>query len=124
MMVASVQYNIYLQCVKCISSNLYGVLPVLFYVLCILFQTATYCDMYPVTNYTMEIKQFSPGSDVQTLNFRSAINHLVANDLSENEIYTFRMTAWNSVGSISSDAVEVCKLAIMYFQFPLILGHG
>ena len=90
----------------------------------ILFQRATYCDMYPVTSYTMEIKQFS-GSDVQTLNFRSATNHIIANDLSENEIYKFRMTAWNSEGSVSSDAVEVCKLPFMHFQLiQLIVGHG
>ena len=78
--------------------------------------------MYPVTNYTMEIKQFSSGSDIQSLNFRSAMNHIVANNLLENEIYMFQMTAWNSAGSVSSDAVEVCKLAIMYFQFPIDCG--
>ena len=86
----------------------------LFCVLCILFQRVTYCDMYPMTNYTMEIKQFFSGSDVQTLNFRSATNHIVVNDLLENEIYKFRMTAWNSVGSVSSDAVDVCKLALIH----------
>ena len=67
--------------------------------------------MYPVTNYTMEIEQLSSESDMQSVTFRSITNHIVANDLLENAIYMFRITAWNSVGSVSSDAVTVCKLA-------------
>jgi hypothetical protein len=72
--------------------------------------------MYPVTNYMMEIKRLSSESDTQSLTFRSTTNHIIANDLSENEIYRFQMTAWNSAGSVSSDAVTVCKLATEHFQ--------
>ena len=78
----------------------------------LLLQIATYCDMYPVTNYMMELKWLSSESDMQSLKFRSTTNHIIADDLLENEIYRFQMTAWNSVGSVSSDAITVCKLAI------------
>ena len=77
----------------------------------LLLQIATYCDMYPVTNYTMEMKRVSLESDMQSLKFGSTTNHIVA-DLLENEIYKFQMTAWNSAGSVSSDAITVCKLVI------------
>ncbi len=79
-------------------------------------QVATYCDMYPVTNYTMEIKRLSSESDMQSQIFRSTTNHIIANDLLENKIYKFQMRAWNSAGSVSSDAVTVCKLATEHFQ--------
>ena len=75
------------------------------------FQTAIYCEMYPVTNYTLKIKQLSTGSDIQELTYVSATNCVIANNLLENVIYLFRITAWNSAGSASSDSVEVCKLA-------------
>ena len=78
----------------------------------LLLQIATYCDLYPVTNYTMEIKQISSENDMQSLKFGSTTNHIIADNLLENEIYKFQMTAWNSVGSVSSDAITVCKLAI------------
>ena len=77
----------------------------------ILFQMVRYCDMHPVTHYTMEIEQLSSESDMQSLMFRSTTNHIATNDLLENAIYMFRMTAWNSVGPVSSDAVIICKLA-------------
>jgi hypothetical protein len=72
--------------------------------------------MYPVTNYTMEIKRLSSESDMISLKFTSTMNHIIANDLLENEIYKFQMTAWNSAGSVSTDAVTVCKLATEHFQ--------
>ena len=77
-----------------------------------LLQIATYCDMYPVTNYTMEIKRLSSESVMQSLKFGSTTNHIIANDLLENEIYKFQMTAWNSAGSVSSNAITVCKSVI------------
>ena len=81
-------------------------------IICTSLQTARYCEMYPVTNYTMEIKELSSGSDVQS--FASVTNCIVADDLLENVMYMFRITAWNSAGSASSDALNVCKLAITF----------
>ena len=66
--------------------------------------------MYPVTNYTMEIKQVSSGSDVQS--FASVTNCIIVDGLLENVIYMFRITAVNSASSASSDAIKVCKLTI------------
>ena len=77
--------------------------------------------MYSVTNYTMEIKRLSAGSDIQSLTFRSTTNRIIANGLLENAIYKFQMIAWNSVGAVSSGAVKVCKSASMHFQLPIDL---
>ena len=77
--------------------------------------------MYPVTNYTLTIKQLSTGSDVQELKFVSATNYIIANGLLENVIYMYQITAWNSAGSVSSDAVKACKLPIN-FTFQIDMG--
>ena len=72
--------------------------------------------MYPVTNYSLEVKELSPGSDVKS--FESLTNLIITTDLVEDAIYMLQITVWNSVGSVSSDNKLVCK-----FLLPLHSLH-
>ena len=65
-------------------------------------QPADYCEDYPVTIYTLEIEMISSK--------QSEGNFIVATNLSENEVYTYRLGASNSVGTVwTTNSVLICK---------------
>ena len=69
-------------------------------------QPADYCQDYPVTNYTLEIEMASTRMYIM-----SEGNFIVATNLSENEVYTYRLGAANSVGTVwSTNSTHICKL--------------
>ena len=61
--------------------------------------------MYPVTNYTLEVN----GSSLNIQSPMSVENSITTNDLSENVIYTFKILAFNSVVSLSTNETEICE---------------
>lgn len=76
-----------------------------------LFQPASYCQEYPVDNYTFIIIGQSHDSEMSDTAFN---NSIIVNDLVEDSIYKFRIEALNSIGSKSSNEKTVCKFTIVW----------
>ena len=73
-------------------------------------QPATYCEDYPVTNYTLECV-----SDSMKIQFTSEETVVVATNLSENALYQCTLYALNSVGNVSTGYTkDICKLKREY----------
>ena len=71
-------------------------------------QPACYCADYPVTNYSLEVIQVGEGSSGMI--FISTENSIKANDLLKDTIYVYRISAINSVGTVSTNlSQEICK---------------
>ena len=71
-------------------------------------QPASYCADYPVTNYSLEVIQV--GEDSSGMIFISTENSIKADNLSEDAIYIYRISAINSVGTVSTNlSQEICK---------------
>ena len=73
-------------------------------------QPASYCDDYPVTNYSLEVTEVRVGEDTSGIIFTSLENSIKAENLSDDAIYVFRLSAINSVGTVSTNlSQEICK---------------
>ena len=71
-------------------------------------QPACYCADYPVTNYSLEVIQVGEGSSGMI--FISTENSIKADDLLKDTIYVYRISAINSVGTVSTNlSQEICK---------------
>ena len=79
-------------------------------------QPANYCEQYPVVNYTLEVESLESPAQPQTLQFPAEWTEspLTVDNLEEDVIYSFRVIAHNSVGNVSSKAIEVCEFANSY----------
>ena len=76
-------------------------------------QSAISCDDYPVINYTLEITRIGvPSSRMQ---FTSVENFIKAENLSDDAVYVYRLSATNSVGTVSTNhSQEICKFVKLY----------
>ena len=73
-------------------------------------QSASYCADYPVTNYSLEVTELRVEEDTSGTIFTSLENSIKAENLSEDAIYVFRLSASNSVGTVSTNlSQEICK---------------
>ena len=73
-------------------------------------QPASYCDEYPVTNYSLEVTEVRVGEDTSGMIFTSMENPIKAENLSNDAIYVFRLSARNLVGTVSTNlSQEICK---------------
>ena len=71
-------------------------------------QPANFCTEYPVTNYSLEVTEV--GVDTSGMQFTSLENFIKAENLSEDTIYVFKLSAINSVGIVSANlSPEICK---------------
>ena len=74
-------------------------------------QPASYCDDYPVTNYSLEVTEVRVGEDPSGMIFTSMENPIKAENLSDDAIYVFRLSATNSVGTVSTNlSQEICEI--------------
>ena len=74
-------------------------------------QPANYCEMYPVTGYTLEVE--GPTSHLANT-WRQSPNsnlklELTVKSLKANQAYVFRVVASNSVGNVSTESKIICK---------------
>lgn len=75
-----------------------------------LLQPAMYCEEYPVDNYSLVVEGVWPvGLPQATSELFSTENRLIADFLSEDTVYNFKVHAQNSVGKVSTKGVEICK---------------
>jgi hypothetical protein len=75
----------------------------------LLMQPASYCADYPVTSYSLEVTEVRV-EDSSGMTFASLENFIRAENLSEDAIYVFRLSASNSVGTVSTNlSQEICK---------------
>ena len=70
-----------------------------------------FCEDYPVLSYTLEVQ--SSSSDIVTHSIVPWHSNLIAN-LSENRVYTLRIFASNTVGTVSSSRRQFCEFSIHY----------
>ena len=71
-------------------------------------QPASFCADYPVTNYSLEVTEV--GEDSSGMQFTFLENFIKAENLSEDAIYVFKLSATNSVGTVSTNlSQEICK---------------
>ena len=74
----------------------------------LLIQPASFCVDYPITNYSLEVTEV--GVDTSGMQFTSLENFIKAENLSEDTIYVFKLSATNSVGTVSTNlSQEICK---------------
>ena len=77
-----------------------------------LLQPATFCEDYPVTNYTLELTGVQVASS--EMKFTSMDNVIVATNLSENAVYIYQLSVTNSVGTVSANITQqICKLFVV-----------
>jgi hypothetical protein len=92
-------------------------------------QPASYCADYPVTNYSLEVTEVRVGEDSSGMIFTSLENFIRAENLSEDAIYVFRLSASNSAGTVSTNlSQEICKFdcdtaCSVHTQYPLWLRN-
>ena len=73
-------------------------------------QPASYCADYPVTNYSLEVTEVRVEEDTSGIIFTSMDNPIKTENLSDDAIYVFRLSATNSVGTVSTNlSQEICK---------------
>ena len=81
--------------------------------------TQYYCDEYPPSNLTLEI---ASDSLPHPLILTYSANDDITAQLAEDGVYTFRVWATNSVGSVVTSNRRICKIA--NFHFILIILHN
>ena len=75
-------------------------------------QPAKYCGDYPVANYTLVVEsQVTPGwpGTVNSTSVSSG-NTLEGHAMFQDAIYLFKIVVGNSVGTVSTQGVQICKL--------------
>ena len=68
---------------------------------------------YPVANYTLEVEGVVSAGSPGTPQFTSELageNTLRAEDIPQNEVYLFKVSAGNCVGQVSTKNMEICEL--------------
>ena len=73
-----------------------------------LLQPAKYCEEYPVDTYSLVVEGVGPSGSPQAELFLRE-NQLIADQLSEDAVYIFKVHAQNSVGKASTKGIEICK---------------
>ena len=78
-------------------------------------QSAISCDDYPVINYTLEITRV--GVTSSRMKFTSVENFMKTGNLSDDAVYVYRLSASNSVGTVSTNySQEICKFVMLYYN--------
>ena len=73
-------------------------------------QPASYCEAYPVVNYTMIVMNSLIDETVESVSATHADSFTLAGNLSDNADYYFKILVANSVGIVSTNDTHFCKL--------------
>ena len=73
-------------------------------------QPASYCEAYPVKNYTMIIMDSLIDETVESVSATHADSFTLSGNLSDNAGYSFEILVANSVGIVSTNDTHFCKL--------------
>lgn len=84
-----------------------------------LLQPAKYCEEYPVDNYSLVVEGVGPAGSPQVELFTTE-NQLIADYLSEDAVYIFKVHAQNSVGKVSTKGIEICKFLDRAIATPVL----
>ena len=69
------------------------------------------CDAYPILNYTLELTDESSDSLVSSSGMNDST--FTVGNLTEDTMYTYRISVSNSVGSVSSEGKTMCKSLVV-----------
>ena len=73
-------------------------------------QPAKYCGDYPVANYTLVVESSLGWPETVNSTSVSSGNTLEGHDMFQDTIYLFKIVVHNSVGTVSTQGVQICKL--------------
>ena len=72
-------------------------------------QPASYCEEYPVINYTLVVNGSFNDEVVRSISAVHADNITLNGNLSENAYYSFKISVANTVGIFSTTDRQFCK---------------
>ena len=72
-------------------------------------QPASYCEKYPIMNYTLVVNSSLNDEVVRSMSAVHADNFMLNEILSENADYSFKISVANTVGIVSTVNRHFCK---------------